>query len=187
MVNSNLIDLRKLNLEELTGVVSLYPWFALARVELCRRMVRLGDMGWPAAKFAEQALYLGSRSLVFDMLEKRDGSAAGSAESVAPRRPERQVFVVGGDYFSQSQYDRVRKADDAVFSRFAAKTRSEAEKEGDGSHGIEFCTEALAEIYAEQGYYEQAAKIYSKLILRYPEKSAYFATLAEKMNKEINN
>ena len=33
---------------------------------------------------------------------------------------------------------------------------------------------------------EQAKEIYSKLILRYPEKSAYFATLIEKLNN-INN
>ena len=49
-----------------------------------------------------------------------------------------------------------------------------------------YITETLAEIYAQQGYLEQAKNIYSKLILRYPEKSAYFATLIEKLNN-INN
>ena len=45
----------------------------------------------------------------------------------------------------------------------------------------DFCTETLAEIYAEQGYPEEARRIYSKLILFYPEKSAYFASLIEKL------
>ncbi len=45
-----------------------------------------------------------------------------------------------------------------------------------------FYTETLAQIYAEQGYYDRAKSIYSKLILAYPEKSAYFATLIQKMN-----
>jgi len=44
-----------------------------------------------------------------------------------------------------------------------------------------FCTETLAQIYVDQGYYEQAKFIYSKLLLRYPEKNAYFAALIQKL------
>ena len=36
------IDLKKLNLDELVGVVNLYPWFSGARKELCMRMSRMG-------------------------------------------------------------------------------------------------------------------------------------------------
>ena len=50
-----------------------------------------------------------------------------------------------------------------------------------------FCTETMAQIYAEQGYFEQAKDIYSKLILAYPEKNAYFAALIRKLNEEIKN
>lgn len=42
-------------------------------------------------------------------------------------------------------------------------------------------------IYLDQGYYDQAKAIYSKLILAIPEKSAYFASLIEKIDKLINN
>lgn len=182
MVNSSLIDLKKLNLEELTGVVSLYPWFALARVELCRRMVRLGDEGWPPEKFAEQALYLGSRKLVFDLLEKRDESETEPAGSVAPRRPERQVFVVGGDYFSAAQYEGVRLEQDNIFSSFAGAESTDPEPEGPAEEFTDFCTETLAKVYLDQGYKDKAKEIYSKLSLRYPEKSVYFAALIEKID-----
>ena len=37
------IDIRKLNIDELVGVVSLYPWFGGARKELCRRMSSMGQ------------------------------------------------------------------------------------------------------------------------------------------------
>ena len=40
--SSRHIDLHRLTLDELTGVVNLYPWYAAARMELCRRMFALG-------------------------------------------------------------------------------------------------------------------------------------------------
>ena len=45
----------------------------------------------------------------------------------------------------------------------------------------DYCTETLAQIYADQGYPDQAKQIYSRLSLRFPEKSAYFAALIEKL------
>lgn len=40
------IDLKKLNLDELVGVVNLYPWFGGARKELCERMLKVGGDSW---------------------------------------------------------------------------------------------------------------------------------------------
>jgi tetratricopeptide (TPR) repeat protein len=47
-------------------------------------------------------------------------------------------------------------------------------------------SETLARIYYDQGYFEKAVKMYQKLILKYPEKSSYFAALIEKANNELN-
>jgi tetratricopeptide (TPR) repeat protein len=106
-----------------------------------------------------------------------------SVESVPLEK--RQVYVVGGDYFTQADYEQVRRSDDNVFSRYAAKAKADNSYEDVQDPEFDLFTETLAQIYAEQGYYEQAKSIYSKLILAYPEKSAYFAALIQKLEELI--
>jgi hypothetical protein len=93
--------------------------------------------------------------------------------------------VVGGDYFSQDDYDRVRKTDDKIFSKYAAKAKQDRSYEDIKGMEFDIYTETLAQIYLEQGYPEQAKSIYSKLLLANPEKNAYFAALIEKID-ELN-
>ena len=200
MVNNGYIDIKKLSIDELAGVVNLYPWFGAARKELCLRMSQIGGRGWSESDYASNALYLGSRKSVFEIvrsgkqvdcsdkdLDKLLSSyTTGQVSEAAPQA--RKVRAVGGDFFSQDDYDSVRKADDSIFAAFVSKVRSEERPAAGGENILdEFCTETLAMIYVEQGYYEQAKYIYSKLILRYPEKNAYFAALIEKLNQFIDN
>ena len=56
------IDIRKLNLDELVGVVNLYPWFGGARKELCRRMRSMGS-GWDVTQYADAAMYVCAREI----------------------------------------------------------------------------------------------------------------------------
>ena len=198
------IDLKMLSMDELAGVVNLYPWFGAARKELCRRMAGMGGASWGVEQFADQALYVGNRAAVADIMcsgdrkdyEDRnlenlvrsyiaedDRRAVTSDRKIAAAPSARQV--PGGDFFSRNEYESVRKDEDNVFSRFHADKVRTAEDAGAGAE-IDFCTETLAEIYAEQGYFDQAKRIYSKLILAFPEKSAYFASLIKKMDYLIN-
>ena len=190
MVDS--IDIHKLNLEELTGVVSIYPWYAAARKELCVRMASLGALS--DSLIAQTALHIQSRRILSNIAradrdaDYSDKDAAALAEQMlTPKREQtRQIFVVGGDYFSQKQYDNVRRSDDNIFSKFAKEARNEGYQEPENEPVGDFCTETLAQIYLEQDYPEQAKDIYSKLSLRYPEKSVYFAALIDEINKKIN-
>ncbi len=189
------IDLKKLNLDELAGVVNLYPWFGGARKELCKRMSR---EGWGDSQFAEAAMYVAARGKISDMLRSSaeadwaDADAenlirsyiAKDAEAAQEESEQRRVHVVGGDYFSQAEYDRVRRGDSNVFSRYAAKARQENHDDGEAVE-FDLYTETLAQIYLEQGYPEQARSIYSKLLLANPEKNAYFAALIQKID-ELN-
>ena len=193
------IDIRKLSLDELLGVVNLYPWFGGARKELCERMYRMGGDAWGESQYADAAMYIPSRTRLVDMVRTSGGQdwTDTDVETLLKKyiserddqelqdRQQRRVHVIGGDYFSQDDYDRVRKSDDGVFSRYAAKARQEKSYEEIKETEFDLYTETLAQIYLEQGYPEQAKSIYSKLLLANPEKNAYFAALIQKID-ELN-
>lgn len=192
----NPIDIREITLEELSGVISLYPWYGGARMELCRRMAAAGALS--ESQIAETALHLCGRKALAALL--REGRTVDCSDKDARRLVEAfipepahesaapRVVVVGGDYFSQDQYEEVRKDGDGVFAQFAAKAREEGYTEEPAPEGGEepICTETLAGIYLEQGYPQEAIDIYSRLSLRYPEKSVYFAALIDEINKKEN-
>ena len=177
-----MVDFKSISLDELSALVNRYPWFAAARKELC---VRTGQ-------FADAALYVFDRGILAE--EARKGAPSGKEASDYLRERskapmEQKVVVLGGDYFSQEAYDSVRAAQEdgekKILRPFQEERKMVAE-DRKVALDDEYYTQTLAEIYATQGYLEQAREIYSKLILRYPEKSAYFATLIEKLNN-INN
>ena len=198
-------DLKRLKLDELVGVINLYPWFGGARKELCARMSRMGE-ALSDSQCAEAAMYVVAREKIAALKKSSENTVWTDAdvekllkayltenpvpvveEDVKEVQPERKVYVVGGDFFSQAEYDKVRRADDNVFSRYAAKEQTPvAAPQVRADKEICFYTETLAQIYAEQGYYDQSKEIYSKLILAYPEKSAYFAALIQKI-EQINS
>ena len=191
------IDIKKLTLEELLGIVNLYPWFGGARKELCVRMAAMGEDALGDEQFVTAAMHLPSRRKVSDIVRGTGSETLtdGDVENVVKsyvevqkpaEKPKKRVFAGAGDYFSQEEYDSARHEEDNVFSRYAAKARKERmEHAPHVEPSFEFFTETLAQIYVEQGYYEHAKEIYSKLILAYPEKNAYFAALIQKLN-ELN-
>ncbi len=194
------IDLKKLNLDELVGVVNIYPWFGGARKELCLRMSGMGESGWNETQTADAALYIADRRKLADIMRRRESSDLTDADverllksylsekdaAEDDRGGKRRTHVIGGDYFTQADYDQVRRSDDNVFSRYAAKAKKDHIYEDTGTSEFDMYTETLAQIYLEQGYPEQARNIYSKLLLANPEKNAYFAALIQKID-ELNN
>ncbi|MBR5183525.1 MAG: hypothetical protein IKW15_03540 [Bacteroidales bacterium] len=99
-----------------------------------------------------------------------------------------KIFVVGGDYFSKEDFDQLEQGERVAeiklgapadnVERGVADTAAEAELDFES---MDFVTETLAAIYADQGYYEKAIDAYAKLILLYPEKSSYFASLVNEI------
>ena len=215
---AGMMDITRLSLEELAGVVNIYPWFALARKELCRRMAPMG--AWGVRQYSEAALYMGDRKVLSSLLGKvgedcsdsdisvivsrfveaaaqtdgpevslTEGSGNSGKDSGSPAEQppvQRKPRFAGADYFSQTEYASVRREGDSSIIDYNAGVSEAAQKRLTAVKDLEVCTEILARIYLEQGYPQEARGIYSKLILAYPEKSAYFAGLIEKID-EIKN
>ena len=111
-------------------------------------------------------------------------------EEKEEKKPESKpkIFVVGGDYFSREDFEELDQSERAQEIKLGApadnQDREVAPAAGDGEvdfESMDFVTETLAAIYADQGYYEKAIDAYAKLILLYPEKSSYFASLVNEI------
>lgn len=217
------INLKFLNFDELVGVVKLYPWFGVARKELCVRMMKAGGDSWGMSQYADAAMYIVSREMISEMFRNvkkqdcidadlrkpieqeevpvaEDSNNASKSEMQAHDTETsttnavslKEMFrgVAGTDYFTSEEYQEASRETDNVFTDFVAETTVEKPYNVTTSKETavkDFCTETLARVYAEQGYFEEAKRIYSKLILVNPEKNTYFASLIEKLDKEINN
>ena len=118
-----------------------------------------------------------------------DDECSSVAMEVQPVKP--RIVVVGGDYFSKedfAQLDESEKVAEIKFGAPADDVEREPQK-GEGADrldfdSLDFVTETLAKIYADQGYYDKAIEVYAKLILLYPEKSTYFATLVNEIKSK---
>ena len=182
------VGIEKLSLEELSEAVEQYPWFVAARSELYRRLVAMG--GLDERQLSMAAMHIGDRKVLTALLRGKKpvfekDIDVRKAQVVRTEVSETRPRVAGGDFFSREEYERVRKNDDAFFSR-KNMPMTEIPKE-ESTRDEQFCTETLAQIYIEQGYFDLAEKIYSKLILEYPEKSVYFAALIDKLKENINS
>lgn len=175
-------DLNSLSMNELTGVIGDYPWFGAARKELCVRMASTG--GWGKEQFSDAAMYVADRTVISDLLRTTPRKELPASEVSKLIQEPKPVRKAGGDFFSQEEYKSVQREEDDYFSKFRVTREAPAAERGWEDPELGFCTETLAGIYAEQGYFVEAKKIYSRLILRYPEKSAYFASLIEKLEEK---
>ena len=198
------ITLSQMTVAQLESVVSTYPWFVAAHQELFLKMSEMGlDSYSDALKKSRWYLYpfrLPFRKGYSAVCSASDGEGGGKPiysldfNEVMPvivptpgrkeatkdeQTPRKEYIVIGGDYFSPEE---VRSVSEPI----VPEVRQE-EEESRGLEGIDdyLYTETLARIYAEQQFYYQAIEVYNKLILLYPEKSAYFASLKEELKKNL--
>ena len=119
---------------------------------------------------------------------------ADRAEVPSVEAPRRRV--PGGDYFSKQDFEELAETGESYSDlRFTPKSNLASSLDraavilASPSPALspdsdEVCTETLAGIYYNQGFYRRAIDIYKKLILFYPEKNTYFAALIERCKEK---
>jgi hypothetical protein len=114
-----------------------------------------------------------------------------------------RFILAGGDYFTIKDFEDVKLDKTKPLDNFIAEKPSLLRSALSGKGPVtavpaceidstelfddaSFYTETLANIYLEQGFHKQAVDVYAKLILLFPEKSSYFATLVKGIKEKYN-
>jgi hypothetical protein len=203
----------KLNLKTLEEYIELYPWYSAGYLELYRR---LSDTSVSEELLSKAAPRLFSREPLYRLYVEKsgttplpvdiEGSISGEVIEVGTEKISDTNFILaGGDYFSKKEFENITLDRNMPLDRFIEdkpsllrsalenRNRESSSSTENGQGGFEdifddsdFYTETLAAVYAEQGYCKRALEIYAKLILLYPEKSSYFASLVKLLKSKHN-
>jgi tetratricopeptide (TPR) repeat protein len=118
-------------------------------------------------------------------------------EIISDPGPAGRIILAGGDYFGQSELSTTFLEEKNPIDKFIKNNpklnpvqqfHEEQEEKTSLPHAGDdnFMTETLAKIYADQSLYQLAIEAYEKLILLYPKKSNYFASLIQELKSKMN-
>jgi len=192
-------------LPEMEGFTERYPWCGLGHKLLFEALCAAGPE--VSASYASQvSTYLYNRAELYAMAHAP--ARSGTLTISLPEKEEaHEIFeiipdpvspfiMVGGDYFGKQEMTVAPLVENNPIDRFIQTNPrlvpqpSQADAEDKVSFlevgEDEFTTETLAKIYEDQGLYALAIEAYSKLILLYPKKSTYFASLIQDIKLKIN-
>ena len=107
-------------------------------------------------------------------IDKVSGESADSESLLATMKPHALFLPSLGDF--------LRIHENRCCKSPSLRSGSDSVVEMELSPSL--CTETLARIYEKQQLFDKAIAIYEKLILVYPEKSAYFASLIDELKNK---
>lgn len=187
------------DLSSIEQLISIYPWYQGARVEL---ILKLAEISKETAreKLRESFSFVPFPEWIATKIEGVENTKKRTENDKVIQsqiQQAKKIFVVGGDYFSREELESVNneneaKADSPAIPVEAARSleRERAVKKDGANSGVDpliFYTETLAQIYTQQECWREALDVYSKLILLYPEKSVYFASLVNDIKLKISS
>ena len=184
-------DVGEYNAAQLERVLFFYPWYSYARVKMMEKLAE-ADVESAEQKLRESAAYCPDPGRLFALFAEQSVRESENVidfeaiSSVAKETEQTKYVMVGADYFSPED---LRSAEGEEFDNVRIDPAKAVDDAGQVPLAADFdisdfYTETLARIYAGQGYYDEAVKVCAKLILLYPEKSAYFAALADEIKSK---
>ena len=173
---------------ELKLVTEKYPWFHLGWI-LYLKNLKLNDSPEYQSVLKKVAVRVPDRKLLYNFLntEIQRKAEKPESENTLDEYEETTEKSAGNpliDNFLNLNQGSIRRTQGEEVNvetgnRIDIIEKSDAENE-------ELVTETLADIYFQQKNYEKALSAYRKLSLKYPEKSIYFATQIEEIEKIKN-
>ncbi len=151
--NTPITELERYSPGELESLIERYEWFMPLRV------LREKRTGKSDARWGMLTLWRSESLLQADAIDVEAMLSVSNDELIDRFLAVRDLRIVADDEAAPGE------------------VRLEADFDDDD----ELVSEALAEIYYDQGIYDKAIAIYRKLSLLNPEKSVYFAELIGKM------
>jgi hypothetical protein len=160
-------SLNEESLEKLKELTEKYPYFSLAHVLYLANLKKISDERFNNT-ISLTAAYAPDRKVLKELLTAKFNAAKEiSVDELIEK------FI--------REEPRISKVTDKDLSDVNIKGE-------DVSPIYDIATETLAKVYLKQGEKTKAIKIYEQLILKFPEKSSYFAAQIKKIKKEeINN
>ncbi|NCB98608.1 MAG: hypothetical protein EOM36_09660 [Bacteroidia bacterium] len=192
-----------------------FPWFALGHYELFRKACELGEEHKRDC-LNRTAAHIYSREVLYNLSGEERKVRTDDVEEIATIGEEiafeieeepldiqtvPKIVMAGGDYFSRAELNEAELDLEKPLDKFISEKPSLLKSNINSPKDVEFAaepileenfddsgfyTETLAKIYSEQGFYKRAIEVYAKLILLYPEKNSYFATLVQELKSKHN-
>jgi hypothetical protein len=196
----------------LKGIIEEYPFCQAAHLLYARNLKNLQHIAY-SSQLRVAAAYAGNRSMLKNLLQAEPPGQTtieitADITEVSPQKKavdwaqDEEVFSdpIPDPEMAATPTDTDQSADeilsnDEIINRFIETqpqiTRTQQEFFNPANYAKQsaidsetIVSETLAEIFLKQGHTEKAIKVYRKLSLVIPEKSAYFAALIKKIEKE---
>jgi hypothetical protein len=180
-------------LQELQELVTRFPYFQAGWVMYLKNLKETGDPGYGTV-LKQTAILVPDRKKLYRVLHPETNKYIHSSYF----NPDRQAPHGNHDMKPQENSpsgNLIEKFLSANPGPIKIEKQEQAKHNEEEDHTIinqstakndEIITETLANIYVEQKKYASALEAFKKLRLKYPEKSIYFASRIEEMEKLKN-
>jgi len=186
----NPAELNEDTLQELKQITSEFPYFQAAWMLYLKNLKKTGHPDFEGV-LKKAAVAVPNRKKLYRFLNEENGFSTGDYYF------EQSGAVDSGGGITENKkggslIDKFLSADPAPIRM---EKQQEDEPDGEADNDVvkkseaepdELVTETLAMIYFEQKKYDKALAAFKKLSLKYPEKSVYFATRIEEIEKLKN-